>query len=124
MATPGTICVSWRIALVTAMQKRKPGQPHKGWKDAARESRKAPAMSDLYNSDLHEPTAEADADGLLVYCVMCIDDDDGGCCVHIFSTQEKAQAFAATAARLLRLHDRPSRADGAGSASTIAIISD
>ena len=75
------------------MQKRKPGQPHKGWKDAARESRKAPVMSDLYNSDLHEPTAEADADGLLVYCVMCIDDDDAGCCVHIFSTQQKAQAF-------------------------------
>lgn len=31
---------------------------------------------------------------MMVYCVMCIDDDDSGCCVHIFSTQEKADEFA------------------------------
>ena len=31
---------------------------------------------------------------MMVYCVMCIDDDDAGCIVHIFSTKEKANAFA------------------------------
>lgn len=36
---------------------------------------------------------------MIVYCVMCIDEDDAGCCVHIFSTQERADAFAAADAR-------------------------
>jgi hypothetical protein len=35
-----------------------------------------------------------EASNMMVYCVMCIDEDDQGCCVHIFSTQEKAGAFA------------------------------
>ena len=30
---------------------------------------------------------------MMVYCVMCIEDDQG-CCVHIFSTKEMAQSFA------------------------------
>lgn len=32
--------------------------------------------------------------GAMVYCVICLDEDEAGCCVHIFSTPEKAQAFA------------------------------
>lgn len=31
---------------------------------------------------------------MLVFCVMCIDEDDAGCTVHIFSTQDKAREFA------------------------------
>ena len=42
---------------------------------------------------------------MLVYCVMCIDDDDQGCCVHIFSTEEKAQAFVDKDSRPHVLYD-------------------
>ncbi len=40
---------------------------------------------------------------MIVYCVMCI--DDTGCCVHIFSTQAKAQEFAASDQRPHVLYD-------------------
>lgn len=50
---------------------------------------------------------------MMVYCVMCIDDDGPGCCVHIFSTQAKAQAFADTDPRAHVLYnymlDHPER---------------
>jgi hypothetical protein len=36
---------------------------------------------------------------MMVYCVMCVDEDDMGCCVHIFSSQEKANTFAANDTR-------------------------
>ena len=41
---------------------------------------------------------------MMVYCVMCID-DDGGCCVHIFSTQENASTFAESDSRPHVLYD-------------------
>jgi hypothetical protein len=51
----------------------------------------------------------------MVYCVMCIDKDDHGCCVHIFSTQEKQQAFAESDDRPHVLYDylldHPERAE-------------
>lgn len=42
---------------------------------------------------------------MMVYCVMCIDEDDGGCTVHIFSTQQKANTFAGTDHRDHVLYD-------------------
>lgn len=42
---------------------------------------------------------------MIVYCVMCIDEDDAGCTVHIFSTPEKQQAFAASDSRPHVLYD-------------------
>lgn len=53
----------------------------------------------------------------VVYCVLCIDDDDGPAAVHIFSTQEKAQAFADADPRPHVLYDyvvdHPERMEGA-----------
>lgn len=42
---------------------------------------------------------------MMVYCVTCVDDNDQGCCVHIFSTQEKADAFVASDPRPHVLYD-------------------
>lgn len=42
---------------------------------------------------------------MMVYCVMCIDEDDMGCTVHIFSTQEKANTFATSDPRSHVLYD-------------------
>lgn len=45
-----------------------------------------------------------DTTGTVVYCVVCIDDDDREC-VHIFSTSAKAKAFAETDPRPHVLYD-------------------
>lgn len=40
---------------------------------------------------------------MMVYCVMCVDDE--GTVVHIFSTQEIAEAFAVSDPRFHVLYD-------------------
>lgn len=42
---------------------------------------------------------------MMVYCVMCLDEDDMGCVFHIFSTQDKANAFAEADPRTHVMYD-------------------
>lgn len=42
---------------------------------------------------------------MMVYCVRCLGEDAASCCIHIFSTQEKAQAFADADPRQHVLYD-------------------